>query len=160
VCFELFQYSALNRTNQFITSAPESLTRIARNGTATAPPKTFAPMMAAAPQEKALQEEDNAIHVDDTTESTMPFEAEEGSLETDVSSQYALNASKAVSPEETEETMENIIEVADEPFILVAHNDEAEPVEDYVYSHVIEAYQGHFVDDVMFVGYVQDAFIE
>jgi hypothetical protein len=54
------------------------------------------------------------------------------------------------------------IEVADEdgqPIFHVAQNG-AGTVEDYVYSHVIEVYQDRLVDDVMFVGYMQDVFIQ
>jgi hypothetical protein len=51
------------------------------------------------------------------------------------------------------------VDVGEEPFVRVARNDTG-LVEDYVYSHVIEVYQDQLVDDAVFVGYVQDAFIQ
>lgn len=46
-----------------------------------------------------------------------------------------------------------------ELLLRVAHNDPGS-VEDYVYSHVIEINQDRLVDDVVFVGYVQDVSIQ
>lgn len=54
---------------------------------------------------------------------------------------------------------ELIVEEDGSPFIRVASN-HTPSVEDYVYSHVVEVYQSHFVDDALFVGYVQDAFTQ
>ncbi len=48
---------------------------------------------------------------------------------------------------------------AEEPFIRMAQTD-TESVEDYIYSHVTEVYQDRFVDDAVFVEYVQNAFME
>lgn len=74
--------------------------------------------------------------------------------------------SKAVTEQEQEEETGEVVEVDEliveedgTPFIRVASN-HAASVEDYVYSHVVEVYQTHFVDDALFVGYVQDAFTQ
>lgn len=48
------------------------------------------------------------------------------------------------------------IEVDEESFLQFAKS-ESVPVEDYVYSHVITVSQDQFIDDTLFVGYVQDA---
>ena len=48
---------------------------------------------------------------------------------------------------------------AESPFVRVAQSDTS-PVEDYVYSHILEGYPDHIIDNVVFVGYVQNAFIE
>jgi hypothetical protein len=51
------------------------------------------------------------------------------------------------------------IEVDEESFLNV-EKDESVSVEDYVYSHVITVSQDQFIDDALFVGYVQDAVYE
>jgi hypothetical protein len=51
------------------------------------------------------------------------------------------------------------VEVAEEAFVQFAKN-ESVSVEGYVYSHVITVSQNQFFDDVVFVGYVQDALFE
>jgi hypothetical protein len=48
------------------------------------------------------------------------------------------------------------IQVDEESFLQFAKS-ESTPVEDYVYSHVITVSQDQFIDDAVFVGYVQDA---
>ncbi len=52
-----------------------------------------------------------------------------------------------------------IIEEDESPFIRVASH-HTPSVEDYVYSHVVEVYQTHFMDDAVFVGYVHDVFTQ
>ncbi len=52
-----------------------------------------------------------------------------------------------------------VVQFAEEPFIQVVRTDTG-AVGNYVYSHIIEMYQDHFVDDAVFVGYVQNAFID
>lgn len=64
-----------------------------------------------------------------------------------------------VPGEETIATDEEYVIFAEEPFIRMAQND-TESVENYIYSHVTEVYQDQFVDDAVFVGYVQNAFTE
>ncbi|MBD3308759.1 hypothetical protein GF339_20285 [candidate division KSB3 bacterium] len=61
-----------------------------------------------------------------------------------------------IAAEQFSEELDHI-EFADEPFIQVARND-SDSVKDYIYSHVIEMYQDQFLDDTVFVGYVQSAF--
>lgn len=64
--------------------------------------------------------------------------------------------------EETIEFVETnglIVEEEDSPFIRVASH-QGPSVEDYVYSHVVEVYQTHFVDDAVFVGYVHGVFTQ
>lgn len=60
---------------------------------------------------------------------------------------------------EVEEINDLIVEEEESPFIRVASRP-APSVEDYVYSHVVEVYQTHFVDDAVFVGYVHDVFTQ
>ncbi len=52
-----------------------------------------------------------------------------------------------------------LIKIADEAFIQVAHK-QTRAVEDYVYAHVLEAFQDQFVDDAVFVGYVQNVVVD
>lgn len=78
------------------------------------------------------------------------FEDDETMLEDMDDSRFATETSTEPVPDD---------QFAAEPFIRVAQNG-IESVEDYVYSHVIEVYQEPFVDDLVFVGYVQNAFIE
>jgi hypothetical protein len=52
-----------------------------------------------------------------------------------------------------------VVKVAEEPFVRIAYNENSS-VDDYVYSHIIETYQDQFVDDVVFVGYVQNTFLQ
>jgi len=57
------------------------------------------------------------------------------------------------------------VEVAEEAFIRFTKNEgvaknENVSVEGYVYSHIIEVSQDQFIDDAMFVGYVQDTLFE
>ena len=56
--------------------------------------------------------------------------------------------------------MDNIefIEVDEESFLNAAKSES--PVEGYMYSHVITVSQDQFIDDAVFVGYVQDALCE
>lgn len=61
--------------------------------------------------------------------------------------------------QEVEESNGLIVEEEDSPFIRVASH-QALTVEDYVYSHVVEVYQTHFVDDAVFVGYVHGVFTQ
>ncbi|GAK61406.1 predicted transmembrane transcriptional regulator (anti-sigma factor) [Candidatus Vecturithrix granuli] len=57
------------------------------------------------------------------------------------------------------ETNGLIVEEDESPFIRVASH-HAPSVEDYVYSHVVEVYQTHLVDDAVFVGYVHGVFTQ
>ena len=45
----------------------------------------------------------------------------------------------------------------DEESLLNVEKGKGVPVEGYVYSHVITVSQDQFIDDALFVGYVQDA---
>lgn len=61
------------------------------------------------------------------------------------------------SSEETRSAFPEFIEVSGESStVRTARNSSASVVKEYVYSHIFEALQGQFVDDMVFAGYVQD----
>jgi len=57
--------------------------------------------------------------------------------------------------EEVNSGLPEFIQFSDEPVIHVAKTN-PEPVQNYVYSHVLEAAQEQFLDSAVFAGYVQD----
>ncbi len=52
-----------------------------------------------------------------------------------------------------------LVEFAEAPYVRVAQSDTG-PVEEYVYSHVLEGYPDHLIDSAVFVGYVQNSLLE
>ena len=93
--------------------------------------------------------------VDVGSEPVIRFE----NADTDLSGEEQTPSMLEVQDDQFTEMVE-VVKVAEEPFVRIAHNDESSSVDDYVYSHVIQGYQDQLVDDVVFVGYVQNTVLQ
>ncbi len=106
------------------------------------------------------QPEPFSASIDDTDSPIMIVTQTDGGLERYQDSPVLFEETEGEA--DASGKMPDVIYVGEEgeaSFIQVAHNG-ANSVEDYVYSHVVEGYQDRIVDDAVFVGYVQDVFIQ
>ena len=95
--------------------------------------------------QKTTPVSETALLEDISAESLIQFE------ETDVSEQNSRLA------EDVDGSDFIVIAELNEDSTLPSAQKKSDPLQDYVYSHVVEAYQDRLIDDAMLVGYVQDA---
>lgn len=105
---------------------------------------------APSPENRVFDEQEVFQTIEVTPETNMAYKQEKAG---DFSSSLQEKTIEFV------ETNGLIVEEEDSSFIRVASH-QAPSVEDYVYSHVVEVYQTHFVDDAVFVGYVHGVFTQ
>jgi hypothetical protein len=101
----------------------------------------------------AQQDEQQQIRSQEVAESKESFPV------VNVGSEPSISAPILEAQDDQFVEMVEVVKVAEEPFVRIAHN-ESSSVDDYVYSHVIEVYQDQFVDDAVFVGYVQNTILQ
>lgn len=169
VCVDIYQTVYRENSLQYTQIPPKPVMQVAQKddtssveeSTIQAPAEVPAPSVAPELEERSeaesleLGEGEPIQYVDDTPAATVRAAKRSRGLINEKAKQLpVLEASNDRSMDQIE-----FIEVDEESFLNV-EKDESVPVEGYVYSHVITVSQDQFIDDALFVGYVQDALDE
>jgi hypothetical protein len=166
VCVDIFRTVYQEKSFQYTQVAPKPTMQIAQNDEVSSVERQAiqapaeAPAPAVAPELKewseaessGLSEGEPIQYVDVTPVTTLRVAKQNGGRINEKAKQLpVLGDSSDRMMEEGE-----FIQVDEESFLQFAKS-ESTSVEDYVYSHVITVSQDQFIDDAVFVGYVQDA---
>ena len=166
VCVDIYRTVYRENSLQYTQVPPKPVMQVARKDDASsveediiqAPAEAPAPASAPELEERSetesleLSEGEPIQYVDDPPAATIRVaKRSRGLINEEAKQPPVLGASSDRSMDHIE-----FIEVDEESFLNI-EKDESIPVEGYVYSHVITVSQDQFIDDALFVGYVQDA---